>query len=249
MNRSFILTAIFVTVMATFAIAEVNDNLSNDFKEEFGPNLCSKSLELVHVWLKHPGGTETHFKIPKAYFSNNWAHDGGEQDIITLRVMRDDFSPACSSPLLYKHMNDGKRLGEILTSITVDGVGILKKQQAWSNYYDERYTDYIKTDGMGFKIYEQKRTQNKEEGYSYKEYLIPPDKIFNNPSYVICSNSVLQGKYARGGCNVTQYYHHNLKINYSFRSNQFGDLAELDRKVNKLISQFIINPAKESVDP
>lgn len=236
--KSFFYIVVFLltAIGGTYVYAEKSANLDNNIVEEFGPNGCSKSMEPVHVLLTSTDGTETHFKIPKAYFWSSYGHKGGKLDVISLSAMLDNFKPACSSPLVYK--GNISNYNNMVVNINIEESLPLNSSSVWGRYRKADFPDFVKTDELGFKIF---RNNSKHPHINEEQYLEPPKDLFKNPSYLTCTYFLERNGLSSENCQIHQHFGSYLYISYVFDRAKLNEIVDFNQRIEDFLKKLIID--------
>ena len=154
-------------------VAEKTDSLSEVPIEEFGPNGCSKSMEMAHVFLSNKYGDETHFDIPKAYFYGKIKNKTKREDKKDILIFLDtdlvDMSPYCIT------QNDKDRVTFRLNGATDIGYGNLLEKIYKTKYQLPKDSQYLQY--RAFKGTKEDRENTLFIPVGHEEYFIVCKKL------------------------------------------------------------------------
>ncbi|PCI57259.1 MAG: hypothetical protein COB36_03050 [Alphaproteobacteria bacterium] len=205
---------------------------------------CIKSMRMQEHVLKGQYA-ETTLKFPLAFFGDKYAYNIGLEkkagrslsSNIRLSVDIRNMKPACLSEDYGKNGSLPPRFISVRINKSFPEAIHYKFLQ---NTY--KYSEYIKTDKHGFKVYRDIRNANNQKiGIGVRELLVPPDNMFDYPVQIRCSYS---SRRPVGEDNKLCIFYtllgNHIYLEYLFHSSQFPDLSELDRKIKEFVSTLII---------
>lgn len=231
-----------IAIILTFLII-CSPFFAKIFLYERGHLGCIKSMKTQKHVLKGQYA-ETTLVFPIAFLADRYAYNlflekqSGRSSSFNLRLRLDTHTmkPACLSKDYKGNGAGAKRF--ISIGINKGSPEALHYKFLQNTY---KYSEYIKTDKNGFRIYKDIRDAiEKKKGIGVRELFLPSDGMFDYPVQIRCNRSMRRPvSEDNKNCNVYTLLGDHIYLEYLVHLSQLPDLKELDKKIKAFLSTLI----------